>query len=50
MNCRRCHHTDEVHKPSDSSESILKLGKCQIPECTCHQYLDAMKQIDEDLL
>ncbi len=50
MNCQRCHHTDEAHVPSDSSESLLKLGKCLIPGCTCQQYLDAIKQIDEDLL
>ncbi|MFB5610700.1 MAG: hypothetical protein ACE5R3_02490 [Nitrosopumilaceae archaeon] len=50
MNCIRCHHTDEAHRPSDSSDSLLKVGKCQIPGCTCQQYLDAIKQIDEDLL
>ncbi len=50
MNCKRCHHTDQAHMDSQESKSILKLGKCQIPTCTCAQYLDAMKQIDEELL
>ena len=50
MNCKRCHHTDQAHMDSQESASILKLGKCQIPSCTCSQYLDAMKQIDEELL
>ena len=50
MNCKRCHHTDEIHVSSQESKSILKLGKCQIPNCTCNEYLDSMKKIDEDLL
>ncbi|HSG74473.1 MAG TPA: hypothetical protein VLA01_04690 [Nitrosopumilaceae archaeon] len=50
MNCKRCHHTDQAHTYSNESTSILKLGKCQIPHCTCIQYLDAMAKIDEDLL
>ncbi|HXV51558.1 MAG TPA: hypothetical protein VD689_05465 [Nitrosopumilaceae archaeon] len=50
MNCRRCHHTYEAHQSSQESTSILKLGKCQIPHCTCREYLDAMNQIDEELL
>jgi len=50
VNCRRCHHTDQVHTDSNESVSILNLGRCQIPHCTCVQYLDAMKKIDEELL
>jgi len=50
MNCKRCHHTNEAHQESQDNTSILKVGKCQIPDCTCQQYLDEMKQIDEDLL
>ncbi|MFB5630243.1 MAG: hypothetical protein ACE5RN_01490 [Nitrosopumilaceae archaeon] len=50
MNCKRCHHTDQVHIDSADSASILKLGRCQIPNCSCPQYLDSMKQIDEELL
>ncbi|HXV66081.1 MAG TPA: hypothetical protein VD731_02475 [Nitrosopumilaceae archaeon] len=50
MNCRRCHHTDQTHKQSDENISLLRLGSCQIPHCTCKQYLDAIKEIDEELL
>ena len=50
MNCNRCHHTDEVHKTDTESNSIIKAGKCQIPTCTCQQYLDPIHEIDEDLL
>ena len=50
MNCDRCHHTDEAHMPSDESTSLMKLGKCQIPNCTCNQYREGIEQIDEDLL
>ena len=35
---------------SDESDSIIKVGKCQIPTCTCQQYLDPIQKIDEDLL
>ncbi len=51
MNCKRCHHTDEVHiQNENTSDSIIKAGKCQIPTCTCQQYLDPIEKIDEDLL
>jgi len=50
MNCERCHHTYEAHRTSDTTKSLLMVDKCQIPGCTCQQYLDAIKQIDEDLL
>ena len=50
MQCKRCHHTDEVHKDSEDSMSIMKLGQCQIPDCTCSQYLDAIEKLDEELL
>ncbi len=51
MNCKRCHHTDEVHiQNENTSDSIIKAGKCQIPTCTCRQYLDPIEKIDEDLL
>ena len=45
MNCRRCHHTDEAHTTSDSNESMLRRGKCEIPDCTCNQFLDALKKL-----
>ena len=50
MNCNRCHHTDEAHIPNQKSSSIIKAGKCQIPTCTCSQYLDPFQRIDEELL
>jgi hypothetical protein len=50
MNCKRCHHTNEVHLPSDKSTSLIKMGKCNIPSCTCQQFLDPIKEIDEDLI
>ena len=51
MNCKRCHHTDEAHMLNDEdSNSIIKAGKCQIPSCTCRQYLDPIQEIDEELL
>ncbi len=28
----------------------MKDGSCKIPDCTCKQYQDKIKKIDEDLL
>ena len=50
MNCRRCHHTDEVHKTTDSIESLLRRGSCNIPDCPCNQFLDAFEEIDDEQL
>ena len=50
MNCKKCHHTDEIHMQNKESNSIIKAGKCQIPTCSCSQYLDPIQKIDEDLL
>jgi len=41
---------DQAHQQSNESTSLLKLGSCQIPDCTCKQYLDSIKEIDEELL
>jgi len=41
---------DKAHMPSDDSHSLLKLGSCQIPDCPCPQFLDEIKEIDEDLM
>ncbi|MCV0401562.1 MAG: hypothetical protein K5777_06255 [Nitrosopumilus sp.] len=49
MNCKRCHHTNEAHSKSENS-TLMKAGKCQIPTCTCQQYLDPIQEIDEELL
>ena len=50
MICRRCHHTDEAHKNSNSSESMLRRGSCSIPDCPCQQFLDAFEEIDDEQL
>ncbi len=51
MNCKRCHHTDEAHvKDDDNSRSIIRVGGCKIPVCTCRQYVDPIREIDEDAL
>ncbi len=50
MNCKRCHHTDEAHTPNLASRSLMRAGKCQIPTCTCPQYLDIIHEIDEELV
>jgi len=50
MNCRRCHHTDEVHRNSNSTESMLRRGACNIPDCPCRQFLDAFEEIDDEQL
>ncbi len=49
MNCRLCHHIDEAHESSKENESLMKVGKCKIPTCTCQQYVDPIQKIDEDL-
>jgi len=50
MNCKRCHHTDEVHIPDEKSNLMIKLGKCKIPTCACVQFINPIEEIDEDLL
>ena len=50
MNCRLCHHTDEAHTTSHATESLMKLGECTVPTCTCKQYVEPIQKIDEDLL
>lgn len=50
MNCHRCHHTNETHAKSSDCDSLTGLGECMIPGCTCRQYSDGIKMIDEDLL
>ena len=50
MNCKRCHHTDEVHSKMKIVVILSRAGRCQIPTCTCQQYLDPIQEIDEDLL
>lgn len=50
MNCQRCHHIDEAHIPSKDSKTLMKVGKCQIPDCGCFQYKDPIQEIDEDLI
>ncbi|MEO9308856.1 MAG: hypothetical protein ABI337_01005 [Nitrososphaera sp.] len=49
MNCKRCHHAPYAHTPSKESSSLVKLGRCSIPHCTCKQYVE-FEQLDEELL
>ncbi len=50
MNCNRCHHTDEAHVPEEGSRSLVKLGQCKVTYCTCRQYVEPIREIDEDLM
>jgi len=50
MNCKRCHHIAQIHESSMKSSSLMKLGRCAIPGCTCRQYVDSIEELDEDLL
>ncbi|MGQ0606508.1 MAG: hypothetical protein ACT4OD_06125 [Candidatus Nitrosotenuis sp.] len=50
MNCKRCHHVAQIHEESQKSSSLLRLGKCSIPECTCLQFVESIDQLDEDLM
>ncbi len=50
VNCARCHHIHEAHEYAQDSTSLMKVGSCKIPQCSCNQYLDEIKKIDEDLL
>jgi hypothetical protein len=50
MNCKRCHHVRQIHEESSKSRSFLKLGKCNIPGCTCRQFVESIEKIDEDLM
>jgi hypothetical protein len=50
MNCKKCHHTDEIHVPDERSNLMIKLGECKIPDCTCNQFINPIEEIDEDLL
>ncbi|WP_177318914.1 hypothetical protein [Candidatus Nitrosotenuis cloacae] len=50
MNCKRCHHVAQIHEESQKSSSLMKLGKCAIPECMCRQFVESIDQLDEDLM
>ena len=45
MNCKKCHHTDEVHVPDEKSNLMIKLGECKIPDCTCKQFINPIKKL-----
>lgn len=40
----------QIHESSMKSSSLMKLGRCAIPGCTCRQYVDSIEELDEDLL
>lgn len=50
MNCRRCHHLDEVHLKTETDATKLGLGECGMPYCTCRQFADSIRMIDEEML
>lgn len=62
MNCLSCYHTHYAHELKKSNdlineddiknnlESLLVVGKCLIPGCSCAQYVDRIQKIDEELL
>ncbi|HEY7506506.1 MAG TPA: hypothetical protein VH621_02770 [Nitrososphaera sp.] len=51
MNCLRCHHTHQAHDFNTlGTDSILRVGGCLVPGCSCLQYVDKIEKIDEDLL
>lgn len=51
LNCIRCGHVHHAHDIfTNSSKSLLKVGKCLVPGCECPQYVDKIETIDEDLL
>lgn len=50
LHCDRCHHADMAHAPSETSASLMKLGACAIPGCTCPEYREAIRRIDEELV
>ena len=50
MNCNRCHHTDQAHVSDQDSRSLIRMGRCLIPSCTCRQYVDPIREIDEEAL
>ena len=53
MICSKCHHTHEAHtykKQNDKNSSLMMIGECIIPECSCRQYVDPIIEIDEEML
>lgn len=50
MHCDRCHHADMAHASSETSASLMRLGACAIPGCTCPEYREAIRRIDEELV
>ena len=39
-----------AHAPSDASASLMRLGACAIPGCTCPEYREGIRRIDEELV
>lgn len=50
MNCKKCHHTSDVHLPSLESRSLTKIGKCLVNTCSCKQFVEPIEEIDDDLI
>ena len=49
MNCKKCHHVDEIHSRGDD-KTLLKIGRCLIPNCKCKQFVIPIDKIDEELV
>ncbi len=39
-----------AHSKNGDAGSLMKLGKCQIPDCPCGRFRDAIQEIDEELV
>lgn len=51
MNCLKCFHPHQAHEFNKGGDnSLLRVGRCLVPECECAQYVDKIERIDEDLL
>ena len=43
-------HSLNVLRSAKLAESMLMRGSCNIPDCTCQQFLDAFEEIDDEQL
>jgi hypothetical protein len=51
MNCLKCFHPHQAHEFNKGGDnSLLRVGRCLVPDCGCAQYIDKIEKIDEDLL
>jgi len=51
MNCLKCFHPHQAHEFNKGGDSsLLRVGRCLVPDCECTQYVDKIEKMDEDLL